>query len=158
MSDSRPGLITVTMADIARQVVAELQPAQLPLLDDIERRNAHSARRDGSWSGGAVGIGVDPVVLSEVIFPVLTGAMAQITGTAAGSWWQRQRQRRRRKSAALTPTTVLTISTAQLEQIKIECVRNARALGLPPAKAQALGDAVLGVLSRRSSEPAPPDG
>lgn len=156
MSDSRPGLITVTMADIARQVVAELQPAQLPLLDGIERRNSHARRRNGGWSGGAVGIGIDPVVLSEVIFPVLTGAMAQITGTAAGSWWQRQR--RRRKRAALTPTTAMTISTAQLEQIKIECVRNARALGLPPAKAQALGDAVLGVLSRRNSEPAPPHG
>src|SRR5690349_14999327 len=104
MSDSRPGLITVTMADIARQVVTELEPAQLPLLDGVERRNSHGRRRNGGWSGGAVGIGVDPLVLSEVIFPVLTGAMAQITGTAAGSWWQRQRQRRRRKSAALTPT------------------------------------------------------
>ena len=114
------------------------------------------------WTGGSVGIGVDPVVLSEVIFPVLTGAVAQIMGTAAGSWWQRVR--RRRTAVALSPETVVTISAAQLEQIKAECVRSARALGMLPAKAQVLGDAVLGVLSRRNSEdsepapPAPPHG
>ena len=152
MGDSRPESTTVTIADIARQVVAEQQPAQLPLLDAIERRDFQDRGRRGGWTGGSVGIGVDPAVLSEVIYPVLTGAMAQIAGTAAVSRWQRLR--RRRTASTPSPTTVVTISTAQLEQIKADCVRNARALGLPTAKAQALGDAVLGVLSRRISDPA----
>jgi hypothetical protein len=143
-------------------------------------------RRRRREPGAAVGFGIDSVLLSELVFPIITGAFGQVLATSITSRTKAMRIGRRpgRQSApdavaaagegaaVATGETVVAIETSvrttgvtvgdrdgervahrvaftagQLRTIHDICLQDAATLGLPPAKARLLADAVVGALS-----------
>jgi hypothetical protein len=96
--DEPAGDVTIVLADLARGAVTATAPEQLELLAAVtagwEAGDIPGRRRWG-WMGGGVGSGIEPVVTSEIIYPLLTGTLGQVLGTAAITGQQRWRRRRR---------------------------------------------------------------
>jgi hypothetical protein len=142
------GRVVVPLADLARGVVAQTDPGQLDLLPlQISAWEAGKDRgRRRGWLAGTVEFGVDPIVTSQIILPVLVNALSQVLGTAAIA---RLKRRKRCDAHALQ----VTLDAGQLDQFLSECVADAIRQGLPKSKATVLGDAIYGVLCRRLTDP-----
>jgi hypothetical protein len=122
--------------------------------------------------GAAIGFGIDAVLLSEIVFPVITGALGQALGTSITSMRQRVRGRRRaagEPEVAKTTGEVAASTEAgtagrhggaaftaeQLRLVHQACQHDAAALGVPPAQARLLADAVVGALCVAPEGPRP---
>jgi len=146
-SSERP----VTIADLARHVVGEVEPAQLDYLElvtDSWERGA-APRRTRAWTGGTVGSGVQPWVLADLVYPLLAGTFAQVLGAAAFARLQRRRWWRRKR---VVPSATITLTPEQIERARAACVAHGMTLGLSEAEATLLADAVHGALRRAGEE------
>ncbi|MDX3188631.1 hypothetical protein PV458_09530 [Streptomyces sp. MN03-5084-2B] len=144
-----PARITVELADLAREVVAELAPDQLPYLGLVTAEwtaGKDSHKPAGAWSGGKIGSGTDLPLLSNIIFTVLTGTAGQVLGAAGFASLQRRRWWRRRPRTARPAQLVLDVD--RIDEIRDACIVHAQTLGLNEAEATLLSDAAHGVLLR----------
>ena len=145
---------TVVVADLAREVVAEVAPAELEYLVLVTAaRNSGKGYRSKSLrgTGGSVGSGApDPTVVAAIVYPLLTGTIAQVLGASVFAklqgrrWWRRKRD--------LPPRTRVTLDQAHLAEVRDACVRHGITLGLSEARATLLAEAVDGVLRRGIDE------
>lgn len=144
------GQLAIGFADLARAVVGEVAPEQLPYLALVTAE--WTAGKDprtptGAWSGGEIGLGgTDPSVLSDIIYPLLTGTAAQVLGAAGFAGLQRRRWWRRRPRPKLPAQLVLDVD--RIGEISDACISHGQTLGLNEAEATLLADAVLAVLRR----------
>ena len=150
------GLISgVTFLDLAAEVVGLVAPQELELLPEVtaawlDGRAAQSRMR--GQLGGSVGFGVGPDLLSAVVYPILTGAFAQVLGTAVLDWRARRGWMGRRRASQ---PAVPTIRADQAAAVRAACLDRALAMGLSQRRAALLADAVYG---RLLSGPSSADG
>ncbi|WP_328615205.1 hypothetical protein OHS18_47125 [Amycolatopsis sp. NBC_00355] len=144
---TRPPRIAIDFADLAREVVAEVAPQQLPYLALVtaEWTKGKDPRKPSTgWSGGEVRFGGQGFsALGDVILPLLTGTAAQVLGAAGFAGLQRRRWWRRRPRPAQ-----LVLDVDRIGEIRDACLEHGVTLGLNTAEATLLSDAVLGVLRR----------
>jgi hypothetical protein len=142
--------LVITQADVAEGVIRAIAPDQLGLLAAVTAEwdaGRAPGRRRWGWLGGSIGSGIEPAVLTDVIYPLLTGTFAQVLGTAAISGWQQRRWWRRRGRRLLSaPRAQVTLDVGQLDAVRAACVAHGMTLGLSKAKATVLADALQGVL------------
>ena len=140
----RPGATAIPVSaaqvvDAAREVIRLLEPEELVVFDATAASWLSGdlpAARHRREPGAAVGFGVEAVLLSELIFPIISGALSQVLGTR-----MLERIGARRRDGQQAGLTV-----EQLRNIHDVCRHDAAALGLAPAKATLLADAVVGSL------------
>ena len=143
----------VMVTELVEVVLAAVAPDELELLPEVTaawRAGDLAGVKGGKWLGGSVGFGVDPGLTVMVIYPIITGAMSQLIGTAATSGWQRlvnRLRRRRPKPPMVLSSTVLD----KAEQMRAVCFSQALAVGLPEARATLIADAVYGYLMRTAA-------
>jgi hypothetical protein len=145
----------IALADLAHDMVAAEAPRQLELLAAVTARweaGNVPGRRLGQWTGGSVGSGIAPVVTSDIIYPLLTGTLAQVLGSAAVVGFRRRWWRRRSGSIPPVPRVLVTLDAAQIDAVRAECISHGVRLGLSRSKATVLADAMYGVLSRTIAE------
>jgi len=150
--ENSPAPNPLTYAELAREVVTQLAPDELDLLDDVIR-----AWQDGDLDGRgpalgeALGSGLDPQLTSEIILPVLTGAVSTVLAEAMTGSWSRVRQRVRDRFKRRRPrdlTIPQSLSTGQLDQVRAAVLESATRLGIGRRRTQTLADAVWGALAR----------
>ena len=154
-----PKRVTIALGDLARDIVTVTAPEQAELLELVtaqwERGVVPRSRRSG-WLGGSVGSGIDPTLTGEIIYPLLTGALAPVLGSAAVAGWRRRWWRRRRpEQKPAVPAVRVTVESGQLEAVHAACLVHGRTLGLSAARALLLADAVCGSLGRAMDTPEP---
>jgi len=145
---------------VARNVISRLAPEELPLFGQAaDAWESGDAGRRKRPPGAAVGFGVEAVLLSQLVFPIITGAFGDVLGSA---WTDRIKPKRKAARAAVGPTTTrpdayseggarneaapaaLALTGNQARAVHDACLRHAENLGLPAAKAELLADAVIG--------------
>jgi hypothetical protein len=149
--EGRPG--GLTYPELARLAVVSAAPDELELLPDATRAwldGARSGGRTGEWTGGSIGFGLDPSVLVEVVFAILTGTIAEVMGDAVTRrrFWGR---RRRREPSAPVPA----LTPEQARQVREVCLVQALNAGVKPSKAALMADAVSGALLLRARDEPP---
>lgn len=148
VSPDMPQLRELTYPDVARQVVAQLAPQELPLLEDvIQAWLDGDLEGRGPVLGESLGSGLDPHLTAEIVLPIVASAVSAVANDAAlGSAhrvWRRLRRRRRPETRIPAPLT-----SEQLELVR-EAVHDAAVhLGIGSRRAEALADAVWGILDR----------
>lgn len=155
-------VLATKVVDVAREVVRQLEPEELAVFDDIAEfwvSGRSRGRRRGREPGAAVGFGIEAVLLSELLFPIISGALGQTLGTSiterAG-----HRLRLTRKAAVNAAAAApaggagggrvsedARLTVEQLRSVHEVCLRDAATLGMTPEKALLLADAVVGALS-----------
>jgi hypothetical protein len=118
-----------------------------------------------------VGFGIDAVLLSELVFPILTVAVGEVLGSAAVERIRlKRRSARSRAESQVTPAEASTGTTGagtvgerpgevvkltgqQIHDLHDACRRHAMTLGLPPDRAVLLADAVVGALHSAPAGP-----
>lgn len=142
--------VTILLADLARSIVVSVVPDQAELVERIPARwtsDPSSAGSAGDWSGGSVDADLTPMVISEVVYPLLTGTFAQVLGTGALIGLRRRRARRR--GGDEPPAQVqLNLDTELSDRLRSACVEHGGVLGLTTAEATMLADALHGVLQQ----------
>ncbi|GAB1691070.1 hypothetical protein [Krasilnikovia sp. M28-CT-15] len=155
--------VTVELGDLARAAVATAAPDQIDLFTAATAQwETGAARRWPGGTGGSVGSGIEPVLLAEVVGPILLGASAEVLGAATVTAWRYRRQwfrrgwwpRRRRNTDAVSRTRV-AFDVDQVEALRSACVRHGTTLGLSEAEATMLADAVHGALCRALADAGP---
>jgi len=145
---------------IAREVVRQLAPHELVLFDAAADSWARGVRTRRRRPGSAAGLGVEEMLLSQLVFPIITGALGQVFGTVLTGRLSKKHRKREPAPAvttagAGTPGTdsqQLMLTGPQARQFHDACLRHARDLGMPPDKAALLADVCLGaVYSARPS-------
>ncbi|BFU43955.1 hypothetical protein [Krasilnikovia sp. MM14-A1004] len=153
------GTVTVELGELAQAAVLAVAPDQIDLLTAATARwDAGAGQKGPGWTGGSVGSGIEPVLLAEVVGPVLLGASAEVLGAATVAAWRSRRGwfrrgwfrrgwfRRRRRPADPGPRTRVTLDADQVDALRSACIRHGTTLGLNPAEATMLADAVHGAL------------
>jgi len=140
--------VALTYAELAHSVVAAAAPEELELLPDATAawdQGKGGGGRPGRLTGGAVEFGLDGVLLVELIFPLLTGTMAEVLGGGLGRrWFDRKPARQPREVPALT--------VEQAQRVREECLTQALNAGLKPHRAALVADAVSGALLLQANE------
>jgi hypothetical protein len=147
------GVVTeLSVSDLAEAAVDAAAPAETELLPDVTSAWLRGdLSGSGRWSGGSVGFGLDPQLTVMLIYPILTGAFAQVLGDGAMSGWRRVwRRLRRRRPAPAVPASAV----AQAERVRDACREQAIAAGVPVQRAELIADAVYGRLVRAAADPA----
>ena len=144
--DQRDGAAAPTspeqVIEVARAVTRQLAPEELLVFDDVAAVwSSGSERRPRRVRGPKVGIGFESVLLSQLLFPIIAGAIGQVLGTLAME--QIQPRHRGRHSAGARRDERLT--SKQARDLHDKCQELARAK-LPPAEAAQLADAILDTL------------
>lgn len=152
MDPGQPG--GISLAEMAEAVISEAAPDQRELLGPVTASWRAGKVPGGSWAwlGGSVGSGVTSAVAVDIIYPLLSGTLAQVLGTAviAGSQrWRRPKGRHARR----IPDTRVRVGADQVTQIRSACLSHGRALGLTEAESKVLADALEGVLQRSLTRP-----
>ena len=149
--DTLAGRLTITLADLARSVVAKEAPEQVELLAVVtaqwEAGNVPGRRR-WDWMSGSVNFGIDPTVLSEFIYPLLVGTFAEVLGDVTLTRLRRWRRSRLRS----VPRTQVTLSADQIDDVHPVCIVYGMTLGLSEIEARVLADALCGALRRTLEE------
>jgi hypothetical protein len=150
------------LTDVVRHVVRVLAPEELEAVDavaDAWLSDQRGNRRSRGAPGGTVGFGVEAVLLSQLLFPIVAGAIGDVLGTIA---LEPGRLKRKKSKPAAAPNTAdpgeaseaagagpaVRLTKEQAENLRAACERHALALGLSSARADLLADSVLGSLSR----------
>ncbi|PPK71237.1 hypothetical protein V5P93_003102 [Actinokineospora auranticolor] len=134
--------VTVALAGVARAAIAAAAPGELDYFD-LVAVSWHDGGRRGvaGAAAGTVGSGAGPVVFSDVVFPLLTGAVAQVVGAAAFAGLRKRRWWRRRREPA-----AVAIRLDQVAAVRAACVAHGMTLGLSESEATLLADAINGAL------------
>jgi hypothetical protein len=153
------------VSDIVRDVISQMAPEELVVFDavaDAWVSETLTDRQYGRAPGAAVGFGVEAVLLSQLAFPIITGALGDVLGTAVTGRVSR-RHRLTRPAVGAAPKVPEDhragrqatgepappggqLSGQQVQDLREACERHARTLGMSPAKADVLADAFLGSL------------
>jgi hypothetical protein len=147
---------------LARAVAARVAPEESGVFDEVA-----SAWRAGLAAGRApgssVGFGVEAALVSAVVIEVIAASVAQVLAigaAAAGGRWRRWRTRRRGTGRALAAADVpavdgrIALTAAQCAQLRDVSRRHAEVLGLSPATAELLADALVGAVHVLDAPPA----
>lgn len=165
-------LSSADVTEVVRGVIGQLAPEELAVFDAVADAWASEPmphRRSGRAPGAAVGFGVEAVLLSQLAFPIVTGALGDVLGTTLTERARRKRKLSRsaadaapqapeqQPTAPAAPAVSPEMSSEHADpgqlsrqlarDLRESCEQHARALGLPPAKAELLADAFLGSLS-----------
>jgi hypothetical protein len=150
------------VVDLARAVVRDLEPEELPVFDavaDAWLRDGLKRRRLVKAPGASAGFGIEAVLLSQLVFPIIAAAVGEVLGDIT-----RERLRARRRSAhhgdakevkpadtdsarARENIAHRVVTHQQALALHDACQRHARTLGMSPARAALLADAVAGSLT-----------
>lgn len=160
-----PGLplSAVQVSEVVREVIRQLAPDELPVFDDItdDWLAGGRRRRSGKPPGAGVGFGVETLLLTELTYPIITAAIAEVLGGIAEDRLRLRIKRRAGRRAAAAevkaagseagkssePPARDVLTGDQVRILRDACERHARVLGMPAARAKLLADAVLGALS-----------
>jgi hypothetical protein len=150
------------VVDIARAVVQELEPEELPVFDQVADawlRDGRRRRRPAKAPGASVGFGVEALLLSQLALPIIAAAVGEVLGEVTNDRLRTRRRAARDGDAKeVKPTAADTAKTGetagvrdaltrqQLDALHDACQRHARTLGLSRAQAALLADAVKGSL------------
>jgi hypothetical protein len=130
--------------EVAREVTRQLAPDELAKFDDAVAAWSSGPKR---WPrrarGPRAGFGLESPLLCELLFPIITGAVGQVLGTAAME--QMLPWRRDRHPAAARHGEQFTSEQAQ--EFHGKCQELARA-EQPPAEPAQLADAIIDTLRR----------
>jgi MFS family permease len=139
---------------VARQAIGAVAPRELAVFDSVAGSWLADSERRRGQPGAAVGFGVEAVLLSQLIFPMISGGLGEVFGNAV---WEQIRPRRKgahKRSASqpkdTTPPTV-RFTRRQSEALRAACLRHGVSLGLPADKAALLADAILGAAGAAST-------
>jgi len=142
------------IVDIAREVVRQVEPEELVVFDSVAESwlSGDLADRRGRHApGAAVGFGIEAVLLSQFVFPIITGALGQVLGTPLAERMHFGRHSAQQPAVADGHDQVadheISLTAEQLRTIHDICQRDASTLGMATAKAGLLADAVVGALS-----------
>lgn len=161
MADDPVFLSVAVVTDVVRQVVGELAPEELEVVDGVAeawQTDEFSTGPSKRSPGAAVGFGVDEVLLSQLLFPIVSGAIGDVLGTIALEPARLKRKKALKAGAGAEPAggsaadpvlAVPPLTKEQADDLHSACLRHARALRLPPAKAALMADAVVGSMTRR---------
>ncbi|MBZ4015404.1 hypothetical protein CCS38_06525 [Streptomyces purpurogeneiscleroticus] len=150
------------MRDVVREVVADIAPEELPLVDGLALLDDTVAvrrlsRRRGPREPLGFGLGEVFTLVTPVVWLVLDQMANRAVGTAvdgmvegAKTLW---RKALRRQSA---PVAVPPLSREQLAEVRQRVLETAAQRGLPEERATAIADAVVArlVLADEGDEPA----
>jgi len=127
------------LIEVARAVTCQLAPEELLVFDDVAAVwSSGSERRPRRIGGRKVGIGVESVLLIQLLFPIITGAIGQVLGTLAMEQIQPKHPGRHSAGAR-------RLTSKQARDLHDKCQELALAK-LPPAEAVQLTDAILDAL------------
>lgn len=140
------------VGDVVRDVIAEVAPDELPLVDRLRQLGDKRAERllARRTSGrDLLGFGIDEIVVlaSPIVWFVLNEAAARLTEDAVASSglavrrWLRRRFGRHRAAAALPP-----FAPEQVAQVRAQVLETARRSGMDAERAELLADSVAGRL------------
>lgn len=150
------------VVEIARAVVRDLEPEELPVFDgvaDAWLRDGLKRGRLGKAPGASVGFGVEAVLLSQLVFPIIAAAVGEVLGGITKDRLHARRRSARRGDAKDVKASATVTARAgenaahdavnrqQALALHDACQRHARALGMSPARAALLADAVVGSLT-----------
>jgi hypothetical protein len=164
------------VTDIVRDVVRELAPEELAVFEPVAERWRRGGRRPERSPGAAVGFGVEDVLLAQLAFPVVTAAVGEVLGDLSLDRLRARRRGRRPdagpESVAAGPAAQSShpqaappelagpeaaragghaaadaLTPQQRLDLREACLRHAVTLGMSPARAALLADAVLGSLT-----------
>ena len=136
----------------ARAVVRELEPEELPVFNavaDSWLRGDLKRVRPVKSPGASAGFGVEEVLLGQLAFPIITAAAGEVLASATRDGFLARWRARRRPAAEVQPAS---LTPAQARALHAALQRHARKLGLSPARAELLADAVIGSLTAHSGE------
>jgi len=139
----------LTLPEVARRVVTDVAPDELELLPATTQAWL-SGTEGGRWwraLAGSIGFGAGPELVSQLVYPILAGGLAQVVGTALVGWRPQhllQRLRRRRRDPEVPPLT-----PEQIEAVRRACLDRARAAGLGKGRSELLADSVYAALTRQ---------
>jgi hypothetical protein len=151
---------------LARKVIGVVAPDELPsfaqvarvYLDDPRRAERRWRRKHDNPAGfgpaGAVAL-VTPVVAlvsGSVVTALSDGADGSVR-TRTATMLRRLTGRRRRAVAAAPPRMVPDWSIVQLAEVRRVALERGIGLGLRPARAEVIADAVVGELVRSRDQP-----
>jgi hypothetical protein len=121
--------------EVARAVTRQRAPEELLVFDDVAAAwSSGRERRPRRIRGPKVGAGVEAVLLCQLLFPIITGAIGQVLGILAMEQIHPQPGRHARR-----------LTSKQARDLHDKCQELARAK-LPPAEAAQLADAILDTL------------
>jgi len=142
------------VVDIAREVVRQVEPEELVVFEAVAESwlsGDLATRRSQREPGAAVGFGVEAVLISQLVFPVITGALGQVLGTSLTERVHFVRRSARRSAGEDRRDEAkgdeVALTAEQLRTIHDICQRDAATLGIAASKARLLADAVVGALS-----------
>lgn len=144
------------VADVSRQIVAEVAPDELPLFSVNSQayfKNPKKALESSEGADDALGFGVELLVplLTPIVLSVVTEVVNHLTQSLsqqlAGKAEQLVGALFKRPGATAHPAPVLQLSPAQLSEVRSIAFTKARQLKLPEAEAALLADSVIGSLA-----------
>ena len=154
----------VIVPALVRHLVAQVAPDELPMFEEITEawtsgRLAYQRPTRRGAGDGTMRVGVLISLNSEVIFAVVTGALANVLGDLAIATWQRSRRRwwsrlprpRTGRGRHLLPRDAVPAGSVillghEVPAFRQACLERGRALGLADGEAAALADASVGAL------------
>jgi hypothetical protein len=166
MSDVHPGgaavpRSVVQFSEVVREVTRQLAPEELPEFEavvDAWSSGDLPPRRSRRARGATVGLGIESILLSELLFPAVAGAISVVLGTVALEQIRPKRpakhsprvRRARPPSAGAAGTSPSDSTPGQLtsQQAQRLCEECQRLLDthLPPAEAAKAAGVLLEVL------------
>jgi hypothetical protein len=145
------GRVTIVLGDLAREVVNATAPEQMDLFTEVtaqwEAGRIPGRQRHG-WLGGSVGSGFAHTLTCQIIYPLLSGTLSQVLGTAVVARPWRRWRRRRHGDVPPLPQVQVVLDADQIAAFRSICISHGMTLGLSKAKATVLADAVHGALSQ----------
>jgi hypothetical protein len=107
---------------VVREAIGRVAPRELAVFGSVADTwlaAGGQSRRPRRRPGPTVGFGIDSVLLAELAFPILTGALGEVLGNVV---WERVGPRRRsarRRSAAPDSVTETTVTQTGLSEIAV---------------------------------------
>ncbi|MFF2780584.1 hypothetical protein ACFVU3_37505 [Streptomyces sp. NPDC058052] len=146
---------------VVREVVAEVAPAELVLVDGLAQFDDATAVRRLGGSGGrreplGFGLGELAALVTPVVWLVLDQTARKLAESAVDSSlsgtrsWLRRMRRRTEEPLAIPPLT-----TEQLAEVRTRVVETASRRGLSAEEAEAVADAVVARLAIAATESPP---
>ena len=124
------------LIEVARAVTSQLAPEELLVFDGVAADwSSGSERRPKRIRGPKVGIGVESVLLIQLLFPIITGAIGLVLGTVAMEQIQPKYLGRHSADAR-------RLTGKEARDLHDKCQELALAQ-LPPAEATRLADAIF---------------
>jgi hypothetical protein len=149
------------VTEIAREIVTQMAPDELVFFGEASDAWLSTGRRRDKRKrtpGSSAGFGVEAVLLSELIFPIITGALGNVLGSAAIERMHRKpREAQPAHEAPSRPSrhgrsgdgSGRKMTRQQARALRDACEHHAVTAGLTAENAEMLADAFLGALGSR---------